>query len=116
MKHVSNEQKAKEIAENIVGNDHYSYFDTFKQCAMQAMQWKDEQHAKEKQQWIDKATGCKEWITWLEKQGERSNIVEQLTAFAVHLNKRGAFREDLFMDFDHEAQSFIEMQKPTELC
>lgn len=43
MKHISNEQKAKKIAENIVGNDHYSYFDKFKKCALQAMQWKDEQ-------------------------------------------------------------------------
>lgn len=53
--------------------------------AFEAMQWKDEQ------------------------------LIEQLTAFAVHLQKRGAFRDDLCMDFEHEAQSFIEMQKPTEL-
>lgn len=47
----------------------------------------------------------------LEKQGKRNNIVEQLTAFAQHLNKRGAFRDDLCMDFEHEAESFIESQK-----
>ena len=43
---------------------------------------------------------------WKDKQ-----LVEQLTAFAQHLNKRGAFRDDLCMDFEHEAQSFIEMQQ-----
>lgn len=51
------------------------------------------------------------WLEELEKQGEQNNLVEQLTAFAQHLNKRGAFRDDLCMDFEHEAQSFIEMQK-----
>lgn len=56
-----------------------------------------------------------EWIAWLEKQGKRNNIVEQLTAFAQHLAKRGAFRDDLCMDFEHEAQSFIEMQNKKEL-
>lgn len=56
-------------------------------------------------------TDMLEWLEALEKQGERNNIVEQLTAFAQHLNKRGAFREDLCMDFEHEAQSFIEFQK-----
>lgn len=40
---------------------------------------------------------------------------EQLTAFAQHLNKRGAFRDDLCMDFEHEAQSFIELQKNEKL-
>lgn len=38
-----NLSKAKEIAKNIVCNDHYSYFDNFKQCALEAMRWKDEQ-------------------------------------------------------------------------
>jgi len=37
-------------------------------------------------------------------------VREQLTAFAIHLNKRGALRDDLCMDFEHEAQSFIESQ------
>lgn len=50
-----------------------------------------------------------------QKQGERNNIAEQLTAFALHLNKRGAFRDDLCMDFEHEAQSFIESQNNKEL-
>lgn len=59
MKHVSNEQKANEIAENIVGNDHYSYFDDFKLCALQAMEWKDEQHKQERQQLIYNAA---EWF------------------------------------------------------
>lgn len=51
------------------------------------------------------------WLEELEKQGKRNNIVEQLTAFAQHLNKRGAFRDDLCMDFEHEAQSFIEFRE-----
>lgn len=55
------------------------------------------------------------WLKELEKQGKRSDNVEQLTAFAQHLNKRGAFRDDLCMDFEHEAQSFIESQKPKKL-
>lgn len=59
---------------------------------------------------IKKRADTDEWIEWLEKQVER----EQLTAFAQHLNKRGAFRDDLCMDFEHEAQSFIEMQNPKE--
>lgn len=54
-------------------------------------------------------------LTNCQTQGERNNIVEQLTAFAVHLQKRGAFRDDLCMDFEHEAQSFIEMQNNKEL-
>ena len=55
------------------------------------------------------------FLNWLEKQGEQNNIVQQLTAFAQHLQKRGAFRDDLCMDFEHEAQSFIEMQNNKKL-
>lgn len=62
-----------------------------------------------------KVTEMLEWLEELEKQGKRNNIVEQLTAFAQHLNKRGAFRDDLCMDFEHEAQSFIESQNNKEL-
>jgi len=40
---TQNETKAKEIAENIVGNNHYSYFDDFKQCALEAMEWKEKE-------------------------------------------------------------------------
>jgi len=50
------------------------------------------------------------YVERLEKQGEQNNIVQQLTAFAQHLQKRGAFRDDLCMDFEHEAQSFVESQ------
>lgn len=52
---------------------------------------------------------CIEMAEWKYKR------LEQLTAFAVHLQKRGAFRDDLCMDFEHEAQSFIEMQNNKEL-
>lgn len=47
-----------------------------------------------------------EMAQWKDKQ-----LIEQLTAFAQHLNKRGAFRDDLCMDFEHEAQSFIEFRE-----
>ena len=59
-------------------------------------------------------TGFQEGAKWAD-QHPKNNIVEQLTAFAQHLNKRGAFRDDLCMDFEYEAQSFIEMQTPKEL-
>lgn len=59
------------------------------------------------------ASDYRRWADWLQKQGKRDNIVEQLTAFAQHLQKRGAFRDDLCMDIEHEAQSFIEFQKFT---
>lgn len=61
---MTNEEKAKEIAENnynlfpnssditvlIDNNKAYCY-----ESAMQAMQWKDEQFAEEKKAWIEKA-------------------------------------------------------------
>lgn len=83
METISYEDKAKEIAKK---NQMVFYVvgNSYKECyesAMQMAQWKDEQ------------------------------LIEYLTAFAQHLNKRGAFREDLCMDFEHEAQSFIEFQK-----
>lgn len=63
MKEIStNEQKAKEIAEN-----WYSDFDevnSYEECfesAITMAQWKDEQHKQEKQQWIDKAA---EWFSY----------------------------------------------------
>lgn len=48
---ISNEQKARELAieyENLCVID-------LEDLALKAMRWKDEQHAKEKQQWIEKA-------------------------------------------------------------
>ena len=62
--------------------------------------------------WADKYNNARfriirnHWQNW---------AFEQLTAFAIHLQKRGAFRDDLCMDFEHEAQSFIEMQNNKEL-
>lgn len=62
MKTISNEEKAKEIAEQY----EMSYNNTcdllwldLGNVALQAMEWKDERHAQEKQQWIEKA--C-EWL------------------------------------------------------
>lgn len=60
---ITNEEKAKEIAENQFS--WYSEFDdvtSYEECyesALEAMQWKDKQHEQEKQQWIDNA--C-EWL------------------------------------------------------
>lgn len=60
---MTNEQKAKEIAENQFS--WYSDFDdvnSFEECyesAMEMAKWKDEQHKQEKQQWIDEA--CEWW-------------------------------------------------------
>ena len=59
-----------------------------------------------------------EYVAWLKSLKERCTCkpnVEQLTAFAQHLQKRGAFRDDLCMDFEHEAQSFIELQNNKKL-
>lgn len=53
---------------------------------------------------------CMEMAQWKDEQ-----LPEWLTAFAIHLQRRGAFRDDLCMDFEHEAQSFIEMQNNKEL-
>lgn len=58
-----NEDKAKQIARNIAYNlgnkvcddiKTYGYEDVYN-AALQAVQWKDEQHKQEKQQWIDEA-------------------------------------------------------------
>ena len=57
MKHVSNEQKAKEIAKSngINYKNHSKYeddMDSTLECyksALEAMQWKDEEYAKEKE-------------------------------------------------------------------
>lgn len=64
METISNEDKAIEIAnkeKKYYGNPQYekrdenwSVHECFK-SAIQAMQWKDEQHEKEKQQWIERA-------------------------------------------------------------
>lgn len=87
MKTISNEEKAKELA--------------FKspQCQM----------------YIDNKCNHNFPCCNFLKKWAQDWLIEQLTAFAVHLNKRGAFRDDLCMDFEHEAQSFIELQKPKKL-
>lgn len=94
MKHLSNEEKAKELATRwkAKGLPYNAIYDT----AIEVMQWKDKER---KELWRITRNHYQEWA------------IEQLAAFAVHLNKRGAFREDLCMDFEHEAQSFIESQQ-----
>ena len=83
MEHKSNDEKAHRICETITSiyGVDIAQEAHVYSAVLEAMQWKDEQ------------------------------LIEQLTAFAQHLNKRGAFRDDLCMDFEHEAQSFIESQK-----
>lgn len=82
MKQKSNAEKARHIVDLIFErSSNESFYEMAVKSATEAMQWKDEQ------------------------------LPEWLTAFAQHLNKRGAFRDDLCMDFEHEAQSFIEFQK-----
>jgi hypothetical protein len=58
METISNEEKAIELAENIspydIGGDNAAHY-AAKDAALDAMQWKDEQHEQEKQQLIDKA-------------------------------------------------------------
>lgn len=113
MKHVSNEEKIRKWCIShfrncinvIKDNNEYKEYLSNKVIA-----WLERQK--------DICSTCKEWSNGYQKglkQGERNNIAEQLAAFAQHLNKRGAFRDDLCMDFEHEAQSFIEMQNNEEL-
>ena len=62
MKTISNEEKAIELAENIspydIGGDNAAHY-AAKDAALDALEWKDEQHKQEKQRWIDKAV---EWV------------------------------------------------------
>ena len=63
MEHISNEQKAMEIAEYLNQPNGSNSLLECHQAAIQAMQWKDEQHAKEKEEWIKKAyKWCKERV------------------------------------------------------
>jgi hypothetical protein len=109
MEHISNEEKAREIANDccthicLADCSAESYFGSENDCykaAMEAMSWKDKER---KELWRITRNRWQEWA------------IEQLTAFAQHLQKHGAFRDDLCMDFEHEAQSFIELQKPKKL-
>ena len=99
---MTNEEKAKEISnsfimENVSAENELIIREMLNKAALEAMDWKDVQY---KQYRSGFRNFLKEWAQeWL---------IEQLTAFAQHLNKRGAFRDDLCMDFEHEAQSFIE--------
>lgn len=68
METIINEEKAREIMNKFYGNlmPHYTHNEVFNRCfraryadILEAMRWKDEQHAQERQQLIDEA--C-EWI------------------------------------------------------
>ena len=98
---MTNEKKAREIVEQYETryNDTRDLLWTdLEDIAMKAMSWKDEER---KELWRITRNHYQEWA------------IEQITAFAQHLNKCGAFREDLCIDFEHEAQTFIEQ---TILC
>lgn len=62
MKTISNEEYAIEVAENIspydIGGDNAAHY-AAKDAALDALEWKDEQHKQEKQRWIDNAA---EWF------------------------------------------------------
>ena len=95
MEHISNKEKAKQIAKKLShpnidsfgdGDDEVDtrFYHTNKDAALEAMQWKDELHSKEKQQWIEKAA---EWLKhniydyfyWIEMEGEsEANIKDTL--------------------------------------
>jgi hypothetical protein len=93
MEHVSNEQKAIQIA----ANNRINYYEgepgwgvnvssSEKECyesAMQAMQWKDEQFAKEKQKLIDEA--C-EWLAKNDSYAKPTHL--QVDRLREHLNKQ----------------------------
>lgn len=53
MEHISNEEKAEQIAQYHCANK-LSLIQAYN-AALDVAEWKDEQHAKEKQQWIIKA-------------------------------------------------------------
>lgn len=75
MEHISNEQKAKEIAQSVSffwtneDDSEKSIIDTVSlrkaifNATLEAMEWKDEQHKQEKQQLIDEA--CKLMQHWI---------------------------------------------------
>ena len=97
---MTNEEKARKIAEScsVMPPTPITQSDVLAMttnAALQAMKWKDEER---KELWRITRNHYQEWA------------IEQITAFAQHLNKCGAFREDLCMDFEHEAQTFIEYQ------
>lgn len=96
----ANEKKAKEIATIDAGDGRKIFSGECYYAALEAMEWKDKER---KELWRITRNRWQEWA------------IEQITAFAQHLNKRGAFRDDLCMDFEHEAQSFIEIQNNKEL-
>lgn len=102
---MTNEEKAIEIANN---DDLYNIengcIEDCRIAALEMAKWKDEQYKQD----------CSTFTNYL-KEWAQGWLIEQLTAFAVHLNKRGAFCENLCMDFEHEAQSFIESQKNKKL-
>lgn len=101
---MTNEEKAQEISLQWWSECGWQLQAAAYDSALEAMQWKDEQHKQD----------CNTFTNYL-KEWAQGWLIEQLTAFAVHLNKRGAFCDDLCMDFEHEAQSFIEMQNNKEI-
>lgn len=52
---MTNEEKAREISQQWWSDCGWQLQATANDAALEAMRWKDEQHAQEKQQWIEKA-------------------------------------------------------------
>lgn len=102
---MTNEEKAIEIANNDgLYNIENGCIEDCRIAALEMAKWKDGQYKQD----------CNTFTNYL-KEWAQGWLIEQLTSFAQHLNKRGAFRDDLCMDCEHEAQSFIEMQNNKEL-
>lgn len=85
---MTNEEKAREIAcvsnricSKNCENEKFCGLNFGRECALEAMQWKDEQHAKEKQQWIDEA--C-EWLARNDSYAIPTNV--QVDRLREHLN------------------------------
>lgn len=61
MENILNIDKAIEIAQkhHVIYDDYYDSIQECIESCREAMEWKDERHQQEKQQWLDKA--CEWW-------------------------------------------------------
>ena len=85
MENITNEQKAAEIARKNfeIYNKQGAYG---KCCALDAMQWKDEQHEKEKQNLIDEA--CK-WLAVNDSYAIPTNVqVDRLREYLNNIKRK----------------------------
>ena len=85
MNKITNEEKAMDIGDNYYDNDK-SY--TAQEAALEMAEWKDEYF--------------------------NEMLKETLLNYTIWLDKRGAFREDLCIDWEHQIETFLELEKSTE--